>query len=184
MKFNKKTKMGTLANNYIFKALDAYPYDLEEAIEALTYALSYDEKNTVALCLMGRLHAEKLLDYEKAKEYFSEALAENINAIGVYLPYVDVLLWNEDLQEAEKLIDFALTIKGSDKAVLYTKKACLYEQKQEYKKALQFLKQAKKFNYNSGFLFVIKEEKERIKGKLPKKKAKSKQKQKNKKKKK
>ena len=167
----------------IYDALDAYPYDLEEAIEALTYALSYDEKNTVALCLMGRLHAEKLLDYEKAKEYFSEALAENINAIGVYLPYVDVLLWNEDLQEAEKLIDFALTIKGSDKAVLYTKKANIYEQKQDYKKALSFLKQAKMVTYNNSLLDVIKEEKERIKRKLPKKKEKNK-KGKNKKKKK
>ena len=176
--------MGTLANNYIFKALDAYPYDLEEAIEALTYALSYDEKNTVALCLMGRIHAEKLLDYEKAKEYYAEALAENIHAIGVYLPYIDLLLWNEDLKEAERLIDFALTVKGSDKAVLYTKKACLYEQLRKYKKALGFLKQAKQVTYNNEFLHIIKEEKVRIKGKLPKKKAKSKQKRKNNKKKK
>ena len=52
--------MGNLANNYLFKALDAYPYDLEETIEALTYALSYDEKNTVALCLMGRVLCRKL----------------------------------------------------------------------------------------------------------------------------
>ena len=26
--------MATLVNNYIFKALDAYPYDLEETVEA------------------------------------------------------------------------------------------------------------------------------------------------------
>lgn len=176
--------MKTLANNYIFKALDAYPYDLEEAIEALTYALSYDEKNTVALCLMGRIYAEKLFDYEKAKEYYAEALAENITAIGVYEPYINVLLWNEDLEEAERLIDFALTVKGSDKAVLYTKKANLYEQKQVYKKALDFLKKAKVVTYNNSFLDIIKDEKERIKGKLPKKKEKNKLKGKNKKKKK
>ena len=176
--------MSTLANNYIFKALDAYPYDLEETIESLTYALSYDEKNTVALCLMGRIYAEKLIDYEKAKEYYAEALAENINALGVYTHYINVLLWNEDLKEAERLIDFALTIKGSDKAVLYTKKANLYEQLKKYKKALGFLKQAKEHTFNNEFLYTIKEEKERIKGKLPKKKEKSKSKAKGKKKKK
>lgn len=176
--------MGTLANNYVFKAIDAYPYDLEETIEALTYALSYDDKNTVALSLMGRIYAEKLCDYEKAKEYYAEALAENMYALDVYSPYIDVLLWNEDLKEAASLIDFALTVKGSDKAVLYAKKACLYEQLQQYKKALGFLKQAKKFTYNNEFLHSIKEEKERIKEKLPKKKVKTKVKGKNKKKKK
>ena len=104
---------------YLFKALDAYPYDLEEAVEALTYALSYDDKNTDALCLMGRVYAENLKDYEKAKEYYADALAENVNAFSVYPYYIDVLLWNEDFDEAAKLIDFALTVKGSDKAVLY-----------------------------------------------------------------
>lgn len=176
--------MGTLANNYIFKALDAYPYDLEEAIEALTYALSYDEKNTVALCLMGRIHAENLYDYEKAKEYYAEALAENIHAFGVYPHYINVLLWNEDLKEAAKLIDFALTVKGSDKAVLYAKKASLHEQLKEYKKALRFLKQAKEHTYNNEFLYVLKQEKERVKDKMPKKKEKPKRKVKGKKKKK
>ncbi len=166
--------MSTLANNYIFKALDAYPYDLEETIESLTYALSYDEKNTVALCLMGRIYAEKLIDYEKAKAYYAEALSENIHALEVYSHYINVLLWNEDLKEAERLIDFALTIKGSDKAVLYTKKANLYEQLKEYKKALSFLKQAKEYVFNNEYMQVIKDERERIKGKLPKKKSKKK----------
>lgn len=166
--------MSTLVNNYIFKALDAYPYDLEETIESLTYALSYDEKNTVALCLMGRIYAEKLIDYEKAKAYYAEALSENIYALEVYSHYINVLLWNEDLKEAERLIDFALTIKGSDKAVLYTKKANLYEQLKEYKKALNFLKQAKEYAFNNEYMQVIKDERERIKGKLPKKKLKKK----------
>ena len=176
--------MKTLANNYIFKALDAFPYDLEECIESLTYALSYDEKNTIALCLMGRIYSEQLKDFETAKLYFTEALAENINAFNVYPHYINVLLWNEDLEEAEKLIDFALTIKGIDKAVLYVKKAVLFEIKKEYKRALKELKLAKEYCYNNDFIADINFEKERIKGKLPKEKKKSKSKVKNKKKKK
>jgi len=171
--------MKTLANNYIFKALDAYPYDLEEAIEALTYALAYDEKNTVALCLMGRIYAEKLMDYEKAKEYYAEALAENISAFEVYPHYINVLLWNEDLKEVEKLIDFALTIKGSDKAILFVGKAHLLEQRKEYKEALKVLKEAKTYCYNNDYLYTINQTKQRIKAKFPeKKKKKSKKKKK------
>lgn len=167
--------MGNLINNYLFKALDAYPYELEEAIEALNYALSYDDKNIEALCLMGRIYAETLKDYEKAKEYYAAALAENVKAFNVYPYYIDVLLWNEDFDEVEKLIEFAITVKGSDKAVLYLKKAILYEYKGEYKEALKIIKIAKKFTYNSSFMCDIDTEKERIKGKLPKKKKKKKE---------
>jgi len=171
--------MKTLANNYIFKALDAFPYDLEECIESLTYALAYEEKNTVALCLMGRIYAEQLKDFETAKQYFAEALAENINAFEVYPHYINVLLWNEDFKEAENLIDFALTVKGADKAVLYTKKALLFEIRKEYKKALKTLKLAKEHCYNNCFLSDINTEKERIESKIPKtKKKKSKKKKK------
>ena len=53
-------------DKYLFQALDNYPYSLEETVESLDYALSYDEKNTVALCLYGRLYAEQLKHYETA----------------------------------------------------------------------------------------------------------------------
>jgi len=161
--------MRTLVNNYIFKALDAYPYDLEEAMEALNYALSYDEKNVIALTLLGRIYAEALKDFEKSKTCFEEALTEYITAFGVYPHYINVLLWNEDTKEAEKLIDFGLTVKGSNKALLYVKKANLFEQLKRYKAALKQLKKAKKHSYNNEFICIINAEKERIKGKMPKK---------------
>lgn len=162
--------MGTLVNNYVFKALENYPYDLDEVMEALHYALSYDSKNTMALTLLGKVYAEKLYKYDEAIAYFKNALAENINAFEVYEPYIRVLLWNEDYKEAENFIDFALTVKGSDKAVLYLKKAILNEQLKNYKKALSFIKMAKGSTFNNDFMFAINEVKERIKGKMPKKK--------------
>ncbi len=168
--------MGSLISNYVFKALDAYPYDMEEVMESLNYALSYDQKNTVALCLMGRVHAEILKDYEQAKTYYVEALAENVNAHLIYPHYANVLLWNEDYREVEKLIDFALTIKGSDKGVLYMKKAILFEQLKKYKKALLFVKLAKENTFCTEFMNELEVEKERIKGKLPKKEKKKKKK--------
>ncbi|WP_378178279.1 tetratricopeptide repeat protein [Aquimarina sp. SS2-1] len=164
--------MGNLLDKYLFQALDAYPYNLEEAVESLNYALSYDDKNPVALCLMGQIYAENLRDYETAKEYYQQALAEDMYALDVYPKYINVLLWNEDYDEAEKLIDFALTLKGTDKAVLYLKKGILFEQKKEYKTALKVLKTAKVYTYNNYFISDIEGDEKRIKDKMPKKKKK------------
>ena len=71
-------------DKYLFQALDNYPYNLEDVVESLDYALSYNNKNTMALCLYGRVYAEQLSDYEQAKLYFQEALISNIFAKEVY----------------------------------------------------------------------------------------------------
>ena len=85
------------------------------------------------------------------------------------------MLWNDDNQEAERLIDFALTIKGADKGVLYVKKSQYLEKCGAYKKALKALKEAKRVTYNNDYLYTIDQEKERIKGKfMPKEKKKEK----------
>ncbi|EZH73539.1 hypothetical protein ATO12_16510 [Aquimarina atlantica] len=162
--------MSNVLDKYLFQALDAYPYNLEEAVESLNYALSYDEKNPIALSLLGQIYAESLKNYEVAKEYYQQALAEDMYALDVYPKYINVLLWNEDYDEAEKLVDFALTVKGTDKAMLYLKKGILFEQKKSYKKALKCLKLAKENAYNNHFINDIKEEEERIKNKMPKQK--------------
>jgi len=162
--------MNNLLDKYLFQALDAYPYNLEEAVESLNYALSYDTKNPIALCLMGQIYAEHIRDYETAKLYYQEALAENLYAIDVYPKYINVLLWNEDYVEAEKLIAFALTVKGTDKALLYLKTGILLEQKKEYKKALKALKLAKEHAYNNYFISDLEGDIERIKNKMLKKK--------------
>lgn len=161
--------MKTINDTYLFKALDAFPYDIEETMEALNYALSYNEKNPIALGLMARVHGEVLGEYEEAKEYFQEALGYDMHCVRLYPHFINVLLWNEDYDEAEKLIDFAITVKGTDKAVLYTKKAILFESKLEFKKALKCLKSAKKYTFNGTFMSELEEEKSRIKGKMPKK---------------
>ena len=162
--------MGNYTNSYVFKAIDAYPYDLEETMEALNYALSYDANNTMALTLMGRVCAEKLYNYIEAISYYKEALAVKIDAFEVYEHYINVLLWNEDLKEAEDFIDFALTVKGADKAVLYLKKAALYEQRKKYKKAMSNIKKAKENTFNAEFLGIVHALKKRVKAKMPSKK--------------
>ena len=167
--------MGTnLHNSYVFKALDAYPYNLEETLEALNYALSYNNKDVHALCLMGRVYSEQLQDYEIAKQYFVEALSEDIEVHYIYLHYIQSLLWNDDYKEAEKLIDFALHVKGIDKGSLLLKKGQLYEATGKYKLALATLKEAKKGGLNNSFVDYVKGEISRVKRKAKPKKKKEK----------
>lgn len=163
---------------YLFKALDAYPYDLEEAIEALNYALSYDDKNAKALCLMGKVYAEQLGEYEAAKECYAQAMASHMEMPYIYPDYIRTLIMNEDYEEAQKLLDFAMALKAADKAVLYFYQGLLNEVQNEYKEAINAYKQAKKHGLNNEFIRRIEEEIRRVKGKLGKKKSKNKKKRK------
>lgn len=168
-----------LLNNYVLKAINAYPYDLEETVENLNYALSYEPNNAYALYLMGRLQAEQFGDYEKAKQYYAEALANKMNFQKVYYRYILVLIWNHDYQEAQKLIDFALTVKGIYKSEICLYQGYVYECLENYKDALAAFKQAKKMGYNNHYLSFIDNEIKRVKDKIkPKKKKKTKVKKK------
>ncbi|WP_125722895.1 hypothetical protein [Flavobacterium ustbae] len=153
-------------DKYLFQALDNYPYWLEGTIESLDYAFSYDAKNTMILCLYGRIQTEQLMNYEEAKSYFQEALSINIHALEVYPYYLQTLILNEDYEEAQKLIDFALTVKGINKAEIFIKKAMLLEVQHKFKEALKEIKQAKlcsmQHDYDSG----ISEVEKRIKSKI------------------
>lgn len=166
-------------DKYLFQALDNYPFWLEGTIESLDYAFSYDSKNTMILCLYGRIQAEQLLNYEEAKVYFQEALSINIHALEVYPYYLQTLILNEDYEEAQKLIDFALTIKGISKAMIFVKKAILLEVQHKFKEALKEIKQAKLYSIQHDYDSGISEVEKRIKDKvalLEKKKPKEKKK--------
>lgn len=156
-------------DKYIFEALDNYPYSLVETIESLDYALSYDDKNTMALCLYGRVQADQLLRYEEAKEYFQQAISININAIEVYSYYINTLVLNEDYAEARKLIDFALTIKGINRTEILLKKVMLLESQKNFKKALKVLKGAKLETLSNEYDFLIDESEKRLNTKAKKK---------------
>ncbi|MBK7808881.1 MAG: hypothetical protein IPJ51_21740 [Saprospiraceae bacterium] len=121
-------------DKYLVKALDAYPYNLQEAIESLDYALSGDNNNTATLCLYGRVYAEQLQDYATAKTYFQDALAADIKAVFVYPYFIQLLIDFDEDDEAQKLIDFALTIKGIDKPLIISKLIILKENLDSIKK--------------------------------------------------
>tara|TARA_R110002012_G_scaffold249653_1_gene427275 strand:- start:58 stop:588 length:531 start_codon:yes stop_codon:yes gene_type:complete len=155
-------------NMYLFKALEAYPYELEEAMEALNYALSYDAKNAKALCLMGKVYAEQLGEYEAAKECFERALESGLELPYIYPDYIAILIMNEDLTEAQKVLEFALNIKGMDKAILYNLQSWLFEVWRQYKMAIRAMEEVKIYSYNSDYQDYAEKEIVRIKKKLSK----------------
>jgi tetratricopeptide (TPR) repeat protein len=155
-------------SKYYFEALDNYPYSLPECLEALNYALSYDPEDADSLCLMGRIYGEMLSDYEKAKLYFEEAMQCNVANLNTPQYYIKCLLDNEDLEEAEKLIDYSLKIKGIDKCRILIHKSYLFEIQLKHKKALEPLAEAKNFAYDQSMLDFLKNREKFIKAKMPK----------------
>lgn len=146
-----------LHNNYLFKALDAYPYELEKAAEALNYALSYEPENVKALCLMAKLQSEQLGNYETAKAYYEKALTVKTDYPDIYPDFIRLLVNNDDFVEAQKLIDFAMTIKGIDKASIQLNQGYLHEVLSEFEKAEDALKEAKMFGLNNDFDYYVDE---------------------------
>ncbi|WP_312079415.1 hypothetical protein [Chryseobacterium sp.] len=157
-------------NKYYFEALDNYPYSLPECLEALNYALSYDPEDADSLCLMGRIYSEQLRNYDLAKQYFEEAMLCDVTNLNVPQYYIKCLLDNEDYQEAEKLINYSLKIKGIDKSTLLFYRALLSEIRGSLTNALKFLDESAKYCFSQYSLDVVKNRKKFIKSKMPKKK--------------
>ncbi|KFC23594.1 tetratricopeptide repeat protein [Epilithonimonas lactis] len=156
-------------SKYYFEALDNYPYSLPDCLEALNYALSYDPEDADSLCLMGRIYSEMLDDYEKAKLYFEEAMQCDLTNLNTPKYYIKCLLDNEDFQEAEKLINYSLKIKGIDRSTLWFYRALLSEMRGSFVNALKFLNDAKQFSYNKEMLEFLKAREQFVKSKMPKK---------------
>lgn len=158
--------MGNLYNNYLFIAIECYPYELEKAVEALNYALAYEPDNAKALCLMAKVYSEQLADYETAKGYYEKALASNMDMREIYPDYIRLLINNEDFDEAQKLIEFAFTIKGIGKANIFLTQATLYEATLEFEKAITALNEAKIYGLNNDFYNYIDNEISRVNKKI------------------
>ncbi len=162
-------------SKYYFEALDNYPYSLPDCLEALNYALSYDPEDADSLCLMGRIYSEELKNYEKAKCFFEEAMFYDVTNINTPQYYINCLINNDDLDEAEKLIEYSLRLKGIEKSILYYYRSQISEKRGSYSNAIKFLSEGEKFCFSSCSLDLLNERKKFIKSKMPKKSKKKKE---------
>ena len=111
----------TIADNYYLKAkgsISGFYSDWSEACESLNYALSYDKSHCPSLCLLAKIYVEYMGEFDKAFECYDKVISSNPDYKDVYPSYIMHLIWADENERAEKLIDFALTIKGIDNARL------------------------------------------------------------------
>lgn len=131
-----------MADQYFIKALDYYPYNLEESVENLHYALSYDGEHAGANCLMGRLYSEYFKDFEKAESYFQAALACDPCHAESCAHYGSLLVKLRSFGKAQKLLDYASGLSGADLARILQLKALILENQQNFSETRAFLKKA------------------------------------------
>lgn len=156
----------TLADTYYLKAMDSYPYDLEETIENLHYALSYNTEHANANCLMAKILTELFKDYASAEKYFEMALASDPNHLNACMDYAQLLIETAEYNKAEKLLTYARAIKGVDLAQLYYLEGLLYEYQKDYIKAIQLYKEALENAYDADFIYFIEDCTERVNKKI------------------
>lgn len=155
----------TAADKYYLKAKDCYPYEIEEALEALEYGLSYDETHAGLLALKGKICHRDLRQFTIARECFELALYHDSQFVDTYYNYIRLLCELEEAKMAEKLVARALTVKGIDKAKIWHLEALVYEKQNMYTLALASLNNALEYSQDKDFYSFLQDEKKRVKKK-------------------
>jgi tetratricopeptide (TPR) repeat protein len=164
----------TLANTYYLKALDSYPYDLPDFLEAIDYALSYDEMHADANYLMGRFCMEQLQKFKEAQWHFEAALASDLDHVLTYYHYIKLCVLTNQLDKAKRLIHRAKMVFGISKTELWHREGIILEMEKDYKRAMKKFKKAKQNAvYEEDCQFYSAEIK-RLESKMPKRKKKRK----------
>jgi tetratricopeptide (TPR) repeat protein len=154
------------ADTYLIKALDHYPWDLEETMEALGYGLAYNAEHPALLCLMGRVCADQLHQYTNAIGYYEDALSADLDYPETYYHYLNILVKMGQLDKAEKLSEQALKVAGIDKYTIYGWKSAMHEQREQYQEAIDMIDRCRKHCYNKPASDFLDEEITRINKKL------------------
>jgi tetratricopeptide (TPR) repeat protein len=153
---------------YFLKALDQYADSLDECIESLNYALSYDADYAPALCLMGRIYTMEVKNYSMAEDFYTRALAADFEYSETYIYYAKLLLILDRQDELSVLLDSALKVPGMDKSTVYHVKALSYEYQGKFGETLDHLYRALKLSYNSETDEFLLSEIKRVQGKQKK----------------
>lgn len=152
----------TLADTYYLRALDLYPDELDRVIEALNFAISYDNDHAGAHCLLGKLNMYQLGKYQEAEEHFQQALASNIDSAETYYSYADLLIQTGEYSKAKKLIKYAYKIQGINISRLKHSEGLIAEIKGDLQKAKKHMTNAYECSYRKYERDFLKEELERV----------------------
>ena len=162
----------TLSNKYYLQALEAYPYDLTEALDSLSFALSYENNHAGAHCLLGRLNMEQLKQFEIAEYHFEQALISDITYVATYEYFSLLLIILGEYKRAEKLIKHSYTVKGISITAMQYREGLLNEYQKNMLTAKKLMKLAYENSCNQEERTFLKNELERVKSKINAKKKK------------
>ena len=152
----------TLADQYYLKALDDYDYNYTEVMENLNYALSYDPDHAGANYLMGKLYMEQFQQFDVAEEYLISAMSTDPENLQTCESFAWLMIKTKRLDEALKLIDYALGLKGAFLAELLRLKALSYELKKDYNMSKIVLLEAIAESYDSRYIDFLEDEISRV----------------------
>lgn len=152
----------TLADQYYLKALDEYPYNLEDAVENLNYALSYDSEHAGANYLMGKLYMEQFQKFELAEEYFVSAMAADPCNINTCESFSWLLFKTRQFKKALTLLKYSYSVKGVNVSEFKRLEALVYESLKEFNTARELLSTAIEECYDSEYIAFLEEEMKRV----------------------
>lgn len=158
----------SLADQYYIKALDDYPYNMEQALENINYALSYDDEHAGALFLMGSFCMDLLNDYEKAETYFLRAMAVQSDMLKLNFKYAELLLIFKEYDKVANLMAYTKTIRGCDEGNVFLVEGFMHEQKGNLELAKDAFHNAALNGFNSDFVEFAETAKKRVLSKIEK----------------
>jgi tetratricopeptide (TPR) repeat protein len=158
----------TAADKYYIKARDSYPYEIDEALEALEYGLSVDETHPALLTLRGEIYHKVLCQFDAAADCFSWAVYYAPGYVDAWYQFIDLQLTVGDPTKAADLIKRVLTVRGINKGRVWHAEALLLEKQAKYEQALACIKEAICWTTLDDETEFYGKEKARIKKKLKK----------------
>lgn len=154
------------ADEYYLKAVNNYPFDMDEVIENLNYALSSDDEHCQSNFLLGRIYMEDLKQFDKAQYYFEQALLCDLNFPDTYKYFSLLKIYMSEFDQAMKLIDYALKVKGTYKSIMYQRKSLVYECTGDLKRAKEMMEKSLLFSIEKSHSTYFELELKRINQKL------------------
>jgi len=159
----------SLADHYYLKALNVYDYAIEDTVEYLNYALSYNPGHADANCLMGKLYMEHLQKFNLAEDHLATAMATEPENIGACECFSQLLINTRRFREALKLIRYALKLRGANIPKFLRLEALVHELRKDYDLSRDVLKQAIEECCDSDFIDFLQKEMDRVNSKVKKK---------------
>ncbi len=155
----------SLADQYYIKALEGYDYNLEEVVENLNYALSYDQEHAGANYLLGKLYMEQFQKFDLAKEYLELSMAFDPKNINTCESLCWLLIRTKKYQQALKLTKYALGLQGVMVPDFLRLQALIYELQKDYCRSEELLNLAIEESYDSNYISFLEREITRVKKK-------------------